>query len=122
MAENIKTLVLGASTSPSRYSYKAIMKLTEHGHDVAAIGLREGEVAGVPITREMEAFENIHTVTLYLGPANQKQYLNYIIGLKPERIVFNPGTYNPELDKMAEAAGIETVSDCTLVMLDLGDY
>ena len=122
MAENIRTLVLGASTSPSRYSYKAIMKLTEHGHDVAAIGLREGEVAGVPITREMEAFENIHTVTLYLGPANQQQYLNYIIGLKPERIVFNPGTYNPELEKMAEAAGIETVSDCTLVMLDLGDY
>lgn len=117
-----KTLVLGASPNPSRYAYKAIKRLRKHGHEVVAIAKREAVVDDVAIVKGMPRESQVHTVTLYLGPANQEEYLDYIISLKPKRIIFNPGTYNRELEKMAEDAGIETVEDCTLVMLDMDEF
>jgi predicted CoA-binding protein len=117
-----KTLVLGASTKPDRYSNKAIVSLVEHGFEVAAIGRREGRVGEVPIVKGLPDLENIHTVTLYLSPANQEEYLEYILQLKPKRIIFNPGTWNPELSEKAEKIGIEIEIDCTLVMLGTGCY
>ncbi len=117
-----KTLVMGASPKPARYSNKAIKRLLANGIEVVAIGKRETEVHGIPVIKGMPFIAGIHTVTLYLGPANQKEYLDYFISLKPKRIIFNPGTYNRVLEKMASEAGIETVEDCTLIMLDIGDF
>ncbi len=117
-----KTLVLGASDNPSRYSYMAINKLRQYGHPVMAIGRKNTSVADVPITKELILAEDIHTVTLYLNPSHQKEYYNYILSLQPKRIIFNPGTENDELDALATEKGIETTEACTLVMLGTGQY
>ncbi|MEO6836978.1 MAG: CoA-binding protein [Ginsengibacter sp.] len=119
---NKKTLVLGASPEPSRYSYLAISKLRENGHDVVAIGKHKGKVADVEIYGEQIPIENLDTVTLYLNANNQKEYYNYIFSLNPKEIVFNPGTENRELLLLAEKKGIKTREACTLVLLSTGQY
>jgi len=117
-----KTLVIGASENPDRYSNKAIRALLSHNHEVVAIGLREGEVNGVPLTSEKKTFENIDTVTMYIGPQNQPEYYSYIIGLKSRRVIFNPGTENTEFITLLRAAGIYPEIACTLVLLATGQY
>lgn len=117
-----KTLVLGASQNPSRYSYLAIRKLTSHEHPVVAVGRREGNVNGIPIHKEKVLEGDIDTITLYLNPQNQVEYYDYILGLKPKRIIFNPGTENDDLIEMAEKNNIEPFIGCTLVMLSTGQY
>ena len=117
-----KTLVIGASENSDRYSNKAIRALVYHQQEVVAIGLRNGEVAGVSFNSEKKIFENVDTVTLYIGPQNQSDYYSYIIGLKPHRVIFNPGTENPEFINQLEKAGIQTEKACTLVLLATGQY
>ena len=117
-----KTLVLGASDNPARYSYLAIDRLQAHQHPIVAVGRRDTEVNGVEIHKEHIAAEDVDTITLYLNPKNQEEYYDYIIGLRPKRIIFNPGTENPELIRRAKEAGIEPVMACTLVMLSTGQY
>ncbi|MEE4176886.1 MAG: CoA-binding protein [Bacteroides sp.] len=117
-----KTLVLGASHKPDRYSNRAVKKLLAYNHEVFAIGLRESTIESIKVQKGQPPLKDIHTVTLYMNPKNQEHFLDYIIGLKPKRIIFNPGTWNPKLEKMARAEGIETEEDCTLMMLDAGLY
>jgi predicted CoA-binding protein len=117
-----KTLVIGASENPERYSNKAIRALLGHKHEVVAIGLRSGQVDGMAFGSEQKAFDQVDTVTLYVGPQNQPGYYDYIIGLKPRRVIFNPGTENPEFIKRLEAAGIYPEVACTLVLLATGQY
>lgn len=119
---NKKTLVLGASENPSRYSNLAIQRLRDHGHDVVAIGSRKGQVLDVAFGTEQAPFEAIDTVTLYLNPKNQESYEAYILSLQPKRIVFNPGTENYEFAKRANERGITTIEACTLVLLATGQY
>jgi len=117
-----KTLVLGASENPERYSYLAINRLRAKGHPVEAIGGTAGKVNDVVFGKEQKAFEDIDTVTLYLNPQRQKEYYDYIISLKPRRIIFNPGTENAELEALAIKNDIEPVEACTLVLLGTGQY
>ena len=117
-----KTLVLGASLNPGRDSNLAINRLVDYGHEVEAVGLRNGNVAGVEISTEKKVFENIDTVTLYLNPKRQVEYYDYIISLKPKRVIFNPGTENPELYKLLHKNNIETEIACTLVLLGTNQY
>ena len=117
-----KTLVIGASTNPERYSFKAITMLREFGHPVVAIGLKQGEVAGVLFETTKIPFEEIDTVTLYLNPKRQVDYYDYILSLKPKRVVFNPGTENPEFYKKLDKQGIAHIEACTLVLLRIGQY
>ena len=117
-----KTVVLGASDNPSRYSYVAVEKLIRYGHPVIAIGKKIGHIANTAITTERPGEKEVDTVTLYLNPANQKQYYDYIISLHPKRIIFNPGAENQELYDLAKANGIEPVQACTLVLLGTGQY
>lgn len=116
------TLVLGASNKPQRYSNKAIVMLREHHIMTAGIGLRAGTVRDVEITTNQETYQNVHTVTLYLNAKNQEQHQDYILLLKPERVIFNPGAENREFAKVLEANGIKTLEACTLVMLRTGQY
>ena len=121
---NKKTVIIGATTNPSRYAYFAADRLTKAGHDIVPVGIKKGEVFGEEILdiRESPKVENVDTITMYLGPQNQPEYYDYIVGLNPKRIIFNPGTENPELVKKAQEAGIETDYACTLVMLGSGTY
>lgn len=115
-----KTLVIGGSVKPERFSNKAIRKLLRYGHPVVSIGLRKAEVEGVEIQTGFPELTGIRTVTMYVGPQNQPQYYDYILKLKPQRIIFNPGTENSEFADMAHQQGIETVNHCTLIMLGEG--
>jgi len=121
MAKN-KTLVLGASDNPSRYSYLAVQRLLSHGHAVEAVGKRPGMVNGVAIQTGEPPVQDIDTVTLYLNPEHQKNFYQYILSLQPRRIIFNPGAENDELAELATKAGIEPVEACTLVMLSTNQY
>jgi predicted CoA-binding protein len=117
-----KTLVIGASPDPSRYSFIAVTMLREHGYPVVAIGKRSGKIADVEIQKDSIEERDIDTITLYINPVFQKDYYDYILRLHPKRIIFNPGTENPELYELAAKAGIATQEACTLVMLRTGQY
>jgi uncharacterized protein len=121
MAEK-KTLVLGASDNPSRYSYLAVQRLRSHGHSVVAVGRKPTRVADVTVETDKKNFEEIDTVTLYLNPLHQQEYYDYILSLNPKRIIFNPGTENDELEALAKEKGIKTLEACTLVMLSTNQY
>ena len=122
MKEIKKTLVLGASDNPSRYSYLAVQRLRNHGHPVVAIGRKDTKVADVNITKDKEPITDIDTVTLYLNPSHQQEYYDYILSLKPKRIIFNPGAENDELIELAQEKNISTLEACTLVLLSTGQY
>lgn len=122
MANNKKTLVLGASLNPERYSNICINSLVDGGIPTVAIGLREGTVAGIKIETGRPDYDDIHTVTLYLGPTNQPDFYDYLVAIHPKRIIFNPGTWNPELVKIARERNIEIVNNCTLMMIAGGYY
>ena len=117
-----KTLVLGATPNKRRYAFWAVSNLVKHKHEVVPLGIKKGKVAGHEIIHGKPQINDIHTITLYIGPSRQKEYYDYLLALSPTRIIFNPGTENPELKMMARAKGIETVEDCTLMMLDSGRY
>ncbi|MCH4823579.1 CoA-binding protein [Gramella lutea] len=117
-----KTLVLGASLKPNRYSNLAINRLVRHEQPTVAIGLREGNVAGVEIKTEKYPFEDIDTITLYLNAKRQQEYYDYILSLSPERVIFNPGTENPDLYDLLKKKGIYFENACTLVMLSSQQY
>jgi len=117
-----KTLVIGASENPFRYAHTAINRLSNKGHEVIAIGKLKGRVNSTEIVTEMIAHRDVDTITLYINPDIQKKYYEYIIDLKPKRIIFNPGTENPELRQLALDNGIEPIEACTLVMLSTGLY
>lgn len=118
----MKVLVMGANTNPAKYVYRAITMLKDHGHEVKAIGLREGNVAGVDIDTEKKEYAGIDTITLYLNPKNQEPYYDYFVQLKPKRVIFNPGTENPALEDLLEKNGIATEEACTLVLLSTGQF
>ena len=120
--ETKKTLVMGASTEPSRYAYKAVKMLQRFGHPVVAMGKKEDNLDGIKIEKGAAPFDGVNTVTLYLNPMNQKPYYDYIIGLKPDRVIFNPGTENPELYALLRENGIGIEVACTLVMLSINQY
>jgi uncharacterized protein len=117
-----KTLVIGASDNPSRYSYLAIQQLRKHSHPVVAIGKKNTEVGDVTVEKEKLPFSDIDTVSMYVNPLHQKEYYDYILSLKPKRIIFNPGAENDELAGLAQASNIQTLEACTLVMLTTGQY
>lgn len=117
-----KTLVIGGSTKPERYANKAIKKLRRFNYPVVSLGLKTGKVDDVTIETGFPDFNEIHTVTMYVGHKNQPQYYDYVIGLKPRRIVFNPGTENTEFEQLANKNGIETIEHCTLIMLGDGSF
>lgn len=119
---NKKTLVLGASLKPNRYSNYAINRLINNEHEVVALGLRKGEVAGVTIETESISFEDVDTVTLYLNPKRQEAYYNYIMSINPKRVIFNPGTENPELYAILKKNNIAFEESCTLVLLSTNQY
>jgi uncharacterized protein len=118
----IKTLVIGASENPQRYAYLAVLRLRKHNHPVVAIGLKEGSINDVTINKGKPDFDNVHTVTLYINPRRQPEYYDYILKLKPQRVIFNPGTENPEFEQMLQKAGVEAIEACTLVMLSIRSY
>jgi predicted CoA-binding protein len=122
MSQIKKTLVLGASENPERYSNMAIMRLRGKGHPVVAIGHRLARTGDVDIEIEKKAFTDVDTVTLYLNPLHQAAYYDYIISLHPKRIIFNPGAENPELSALASANGIQPLAACTLVLLSTDQF
>ena len=119
-----KTVILGATTNPNRYAYLAAEMFHERNLTFVPVGIKKGEVFGEPILdlKDRPEIENVHTVTLYVGPDNQREWYDYILSLKPQRIIFNPGTENPELMRLAKEKGIEVCIACNLVLLSTGQF
>jgi len=120
--EKRKVVVLGASTRPGRASGKAVARLVEQGMDVVAIGIRAGDIAGIKILTGRPVLQDVETLTLYISPKNQPEWYDYILAMKPKRILFNPGTENPDLKTLAENGGIQCDDVCTLVLLSLRQF
>jgi uncharacterized protein len=118
------TLIVGATDNPERYAYRAADLLQAKGVSFIPIGIKKGVVFGKEIVdlRQKPALAGIHTVTLYLGPQIQNEWIDFLIGLGPKRMIFNPGTENPEFFSKAKSAGIEVLEACTLVMLTTGQF
>lgn len=116
------TLVIGASENPERYSNMAIKLLRKYGHNVVAIGIKTGKIDDVEILKGQPVFTDIDTITLYINPTFQTDYYQYILSLKPKRIIFNPGTENDELINIATESYISAIVACTLVLLKTNQY
>jgi uncharacterized protein len=117
-----KTLLIGASVNPDRYANKAAKKLLAHQHELVQLGIRDGEVEGNKFLIGKPPLSGVDTITLYINPSIQKEYYNYILEVKPQRVIFNPGTENPELEALLVKNKIEVIEACTLVMLTIGNY
>jgi predicted CoA-binding protein len=122
MVTEFKTLVLGASIKPERYSYRAVVQLNNKNIEVVPMGIVEGQIDSIPIIKPFEPLNKIHTVSLYLAPNRQQAYYDYLIDLKPQRVLFNPGTENAELAQLLNQAGIRWENACTLVLLSTDQY
>lgn len=119
-----KTVIVGASTNPSRYAFMAAERLVDNHHEIVPIGVKSGEVFGKSILDigSKPSIEEVDTITLYIGPQHQKEHYEYLLSLKPKRVIFNPGTENAEFEKKVEDSGAEALEACTLVMLSTGQY
>ena len=117
-----KTLVLGASLNLTRYSNIAIKRLLDKKYSVVGLGQKKGTVLGVTIDDDKKEYENIDTVTLYLNPERQKDFYEYVISLKPRRVIFNPGTENDEFATLLESNNIKAEVACTLVLISIDEY
>ncbi len=122
LKENPRTLVLGASSKPERYAFLAANSLLRHGHNIELVGRDPGEINGLKIRDNTLGIKDIDTVTLYLNPGNQEAYEKFILDLLPRRVIFNPGTENPEFQSRLEQNGIEATEACTLVLLSTNQY
>ncbi|MCA4894259.1 MAG: CoA-binding protein [Cytophagales bacterium] len=121
---NKKTVIVGATTNPSRYAFMAAEKLIENHYEIVPIGIKSGEVFGEPILNigSRPLIGDVDTITLYIGPQHQPEHYEYLLSLKPKRVIFNPGTENVEFEKKVEESGAEALEACTLVMLSTGQY
>ncbi|MBP1675989.1 MAG: CoA-binding protein [Bacteroidetes bacterium] len=117
-----KTLIIGASNNPERYAYKAAERLLSYGHEIELLGLRNDEIFGKVIDTERKQYTGVDTVTLYVGPQRQPDYYDYVLSLKPRRVIFNPGTENNEFETLLRQNGIEAEEACTLVLLGTGQF
>jgi predicted CoA-binding protein len=122
MTQQKKTLVVGATEKRDRYANRAAHSLLQRGYDIELLGLKEGQVEGHLIRTGQPVLTDIDTVTMYVGAANQTNLYDYIRGLKPRRVIFNPGAENPDFARQLRADGIEPINACTLVMLSVGTY
>lgn len=117
-----KTLIIGASNNPERYAYKAADRLLNHGHEIEMLGLRNDSIFGKTIDTDRKQYQEIDTVTLYIGPQRQPDYYEYILSLQPKRVIFNPGTENEEFEDLLTKNNIIAEEACTLVLLGTGQY
>ncbi len=124
MGSSKKTVIIGATTNTGRYAYMAAERLSGASVEFVPVGIKKGTVFGQPILpiKEKPMVNDVHTVTMYIGPQNQPKWYAYILSLNPKRIVFNPGTENDEFQNLARQRNIEIVQGCTLVMLGVGTY
>lgn len=118
------TLVMGTSLKDWRISYMAVRMLRQAGYEVFCFGAEEGFVHGVPVRNEIAKLKTpgLHTVTLYMNAGVQAIFHDFILQTNPQRLIFNPGAENPDLQRLAHDAGIQCVNACTLVMLSQGQF
>jgi len=119
-----RTVIIGATPNPSRFAYLAAERLQEHGIEFIPVGIKTGNVLGEEILdlRLRPEISDVNTITLYINPTNQQEWYDYFVKLNPKRVIFNPGTENPELQNLLEQKNIEALEACTLVMLGSGQY
>ncbi|GGF45055.1 CoA-binding protein [Echinicola rosea] len=121
---NKKTAIIGATENPQRYAFLAAKMLKEHGHPFVPLSIHGGKVLGEDILdlKIQPAVPDVNTVTMYINPSHQEEWKDYILSLRPERVIFNPGSENQSFKVFLEQKGIAVVEACTLVMLRTGQF
>ncbi|MGM0612939.1 MAG: CoA-binding protein [Bacteroidota bacterium] len=122
MKEDKKTIVLGVSPDPKKRAHRVCKKLMEKGHTIVPLGIREGKVNNIPIITNTNNPQKAHTIVIFLRASRQKAWLSYILASNPKRIIFNPGSENPELVEIAKEREIDVLYGCTLLMLSSNRY
>jgi uncharacterized protein len=119
-----KTVIVGATTNPARFAFLAAGMLAEYGHPFVPVGIKKGTVFGNTILdiRQRPAIPDVDTITLYIGAQHQPEHYDYLLQLQPKRVIFNPGSENPEFESLLKAAGVDVWRACTLVLLRTGQY
>ena len=119
-----KTVIIGATENQSRYAYIAAEMLQEYNQEFVPVGIKAGDVLGKKILdlRTLPEINDVDTITLYINPQKQKEWYDYFFKLNPRRVIFNPGTENPELEKLLAHKNIEALEACTLVLLRSGQF
>ncbi|WP_395743733.1 CoA-binding protein [Prosthecobacter sp.] len=118
-----RVVIVGASDKPERYSHRALLLLRKHGHEVVPVHPRLAEIEGIPVVSDLSAISGaVDTVTMYVGAAISDGLRDKLLGLKPRRVIFNPGAENALLAVDLEKAGIACADACTLVLLNTGQF
>lgn len=115
--------VLGASSNPERYSYKAVKMLSEGDYGVFPVHPSERPIDGIRCYPSLGAIEErLDTVTVYLSERNSTPLIEEIVESAPRRVILNPGAENDELKSRCESAGIQVQEACTLVLVSTGQF
>jgi predicted CoA-binding protein len=119
----VKVAILGASKNPERYSHMAFTMLKDYGHTPLPVNPGFSELEGVPVFAKLrDITESVDTLTMYVGPDTSTAMKQDILNLKPKRVIFNPGSENPGLEKDLRAAGVHVIDACTLVLLRTNQF
>ncbi len=123
MTTSKRTVVLGASPKSERISNQAVADLKAAGHEVLPINPVAETIHGLPVTASLSGVSGaVDTLTMYVNAARSSAMQEEILALKPRRVIFNPGSENPELEGLLEQAGVEVENACTLILLRTGQY
>jgi predicted CoA-binding protein len=115
--------VLGASSNPDRYSYKAVKMLSEDHYGVFPVHPSQKPVNGIRCYPSLSTItESLDTVTVYLSEKNSTPLIEEIIESAPRRVILNPGAENDGLTSRCEKAGIRVQEACTLVLVKTGQF
>jgi hypothetical protein len=118
----IHVVVLGASPDPGRYSYRAVRQLVKRNYEVVAIGKKKGLIGDILIETGQPPIQDVHTILIYLSPHHQGEIFDYVLSLRPKRVIFNPGTESPEFEEILISHNVEVVHDCSLVMMAMDRF
>lgn len=115
--------VIGASSNPERYSYKALMRLREAGHNVFAVHPEQEDIEGLPVYHGLAGIpERIDTVTVYLRAEKSEAISGELLRCGAKRVIFNPGAENLKLESALRGQGMLVLEACTLVLLSSGRF
>lgn len=119
----MRVAILGASDRPDRYAHMAFRMLQDYQHEPVPVSPKLKELEGVPVYATLGEIPGpVDTLTMYVGPAISAKLEKDILALKPRRVIFNPGSENPELEMALTKAGIEVQDACTLVLLRTNQF
>jgi len=118
----MRVMIIGASTDPTKFGYKAVRAYLSQGHDVLPVNPRADTILGQTVYPDVAAVPGpIDRATLYLPPAVGLTVLDDLAarGDIPE-LWLNPGSESPELVAKAKQLNLNPIQACSII--DIGEH